>query len=128
MRKSVENLFGRKFTGGKIIPARRRRKYEIDRYPSEPVLGKSITVHRRVRGGNKKISFKKVEFATISDPVEKKTSKVKILKVAKNPANKDYERRGVLSKGAIIDSELGQARIISRPSQDGIINAILIKR
>jgi small subunit ribosomal protein S8e len=128
MRKSVENLLGRKFTGGKIIPARTRRKYEIDRYPSEPVLGKSITVERRVRGGSTKISFKKVEFANVSDPVEKKSSKVKILKVAKNPANKDFERRGVLTKGAIIDSELGQARIISRPAQDGVINAVLIKR
>lgn len=127
MRKSVENLRGRKLTGGKIIPATSRRKYEIDRYPSEPVLGKSLTVQRRVRGGNKKISFKKVEYANVSDSVEKKSSKVKILKVAKNPANKDFERRGVLTKGAIIDCELGQARIVSRPGQDGIINAVLIK-
>jgi small subunit ribosomal protein S8e len=128
MRKSIETLTGRKLTGGKITPARSRRKYEIDRYPSEPVVGKSNTVQRRVRGGNKKISFRSVEFANISDPVEKKTSKMKILKVAKNSTNKDFERRGVLTKGAIIDTELGQARIISRPGQDGVINAVLIKR
>jgi small subunit ribosomal protein S8e len=128
MRKSIETLTGRKLTGGKITPARSRRKYEIDRYPSEPVVGKSNTVQRRVRGGNRKISFRSVEFANISDPVEKKTSKMKILKVAKNSTNKDFERRGVLTKGAIIDTELGQARIISRPGQDGVINAVLIKR
>jgi small subunit ribosomal protein S8e len=34
----------------------------------------------------------------------------------------------VLTKGAIIDTELGQARVISRPAQDGIINAVLMKR
>jgi small subunit ribosomal protein S8e len=128
MRKSIETLTGRKLTGGKITPARSRRKYEIDRYPSEPVVGRSNTVQRRVRGGNKKISFRSVEFANISDRVEKKTSKMKILKVAKNSTNKDFERRGVLTKGAIIDTELGQARIISRPGQDGVINAVLIKR
>lgn len=128
MRKSIETLTGRKLTGGKITPARSRRKYEIDRYPSEPVVGKSNTIQRRVRGGNRKISFRSVEFANISDPVEKKTSKMKILKVAKNSTNKDFERRGVLTKGAIIDTELGQARIISRPGQDGVINAVLIKR
>ena len=35
MRKSIENLGGRKFTGGRIIPNRTRRKFEIDRYPNE---------------------------------------------------------------------------------------------
>ena len=128
MRKSVENLSKRKLTGGKKKSSRSRRKYEMDRYPNEPVLGKSVTIKRRVRGGNIKVAYKSVEFANISDPVEKKTTRSKILKVAKNPANKDLERRGVLTKGAIIDTELGQARVISRPAQDGIINAVLMKR
>ena len=39
MRKSIENLGGRKFTGGRIIPNRTRRKFEIDRYPNEAVVG-----------------------------------------------------------------------------------------
>jgi small subunit ribosomal protein S8e len=47
--------------------------------------------------------------------------------VTKNPANKDYERRGVISKGALVEIEAGTARVISRPGQDGSINAILIK-
>ena len=57
----------------------------------------------------------------------KKTIKTKIIKVVRNPANKDYERRGVLSKGAFVETELGIARIISRPGQNGSINAILTK-
>ena len=108
--------------------ARGRRKYEIDRYPSEPVVGTQKTIFRRVRGGNRKISFKNVEFANISDPIEKKTTKSKILRVTKNPTNKDFERRGVVTKGAIIDTDLGSARVVSRPGQHGIVNAILIKR
>lgn len=39
MRKSVENLATSKITGGRRHPARIRRKYEIDRYPNEPVTG-----------------------------------------------------------------------------------------
>ena len=128
MRKSIETLSGRKLTGGRKMVARGRRKYEIDRYPSEPVVGIQKTIFRRVRGGNRKISFKNVEFANISDPIEKKTTKSKILRVTKNPTNKDFERRGVVTKGAIIDTDLGSARVVSRPGQHGIVNAILIKR
>jgi small subunit ribosomal protein S8e len=47
--------------------------------------------------------------------------------VTKNPANKDYERRGVITKGAVLETEIGLAKVLSRPGQDGVINAVLIK-
>jgi small subunit ribosomal protein S8e len=127
MRKSIENLAGNKFTGGRLKPARMRRKSEIDRYPNEPILGTDSIVPRRVRGGNLKLALKHIEFLNVNDRENKKTIKTKIIKVVKNPANKDYERRGVLSKGAFVETELGIARIISRPGQNGSINAILTK-
>ena len=52
---------------------------------------------------------------------------LKLLRVTKNFANKDYERRGVISKGALIDTEAGPARVTSRPGQNGVVNAIAIK-
>jgi small subunit ribosomal protein S8e len=52
---------------------------------------------------------------------------VKILGVAKNPANKEYERRQVITKGALIKTELGLARVTSRPGQNGVVNAVLVK-
>jgi small subunit ribosomal protein S8e len=58
----------------------------------------------------------------------KKTTKSKILKVIKNTANKDYERRGVITKGTVIETELGLARVISRPGQVGVINAVQLKK
>ncbi len=128
MRKSIENLGGRKFTGGRIIPNRTRRKFEIDRYPNEPVAGPTKNVVRRVRGNNVKIAFKTAEYANINDQDNKKTAKLKIIRVTKNPANKDYERRGVITKGAILETEIGIAKVLSRPGQDGIVNAVLIKQ
>ena len=104
-----------------------RRKSEIDRYPNEPTLGKENIVQRRVRGGNIKLAIKHAEFLNVNDKENKKTIKSKIIRVTKNPANKDYERHGVLSKGAFVETELGIARIISRPGQNGSINAILTK-
>jgi small subunit ribosomal protein S8e len=127
MRKSIENLAGNKFTGGRLKPARMRRKSEIDRYPNEPIQGKDSIVPRRLRGFNLKLALKHIEFLNVNDRENKKTIKTKIIKVVKNPANKDYERRGVLSKGAFVETELGIARIISRPGQNGSINAILTK-
>ena len=102
MRKSIENLAGRKFTGGRRVAMRDRRKFEIDRYPNEAILGAINVVTRRVRGNNVKSAFKTVEFANVADPASKKVVKSKILEVTNNPANKDYERRGVISKGAML--------------------------
>jgi small subunit ribosomal protein S8e len=127
MRKSIENLGGRKLTGGRKVAMRGRRKFEIDRYPNEAVVGPSQVVSRRIRGNNNKVAFKSAEFANVIDQENKRVIKSKILRVTKNPANRDYERRGVVSKGAIIESENGTARVVSRPGQDGVVNAILIK-
>ena len=125
MRKSIENLAGRKLTGGRKVAMRGRRKFEIDRYPNEAVVGPTHIVPRRTRGDNVKAAFKTAEFANVVDKENKKVTKVKILRVTKNPANRDYERRGVISKGALIETESGTAIVVSRPGQDGVVNALL---
>ena len=63
----------------------------------------------------------------VTDPKSGKTEKVEIMRVVKNPTNIDYDRRGVITKGAVIETSLGLARVTSRPGQDGIINAVLIR-
>jgi small subunit ribosomal protein S8e len=51
---------------------------------------------------------------------------VKILRFESNEASKDLNRRHILTKGAIIETELGTAKITSRPGQHGVLNAVLI--
>ncbi|HEX5921333.1 MAG TPA: 30S ribosomal protein S8e [Nitrososphaeraceae archaeon] len=128
MKKSIENLSGRKYTGGRKIAMRSRRKFEIDRYPNEAVIGSNVKVTRRVRGADSKTALKTVELANVSNVEENKTTRLKILRVIKNTANKDYERRGVITKGTVIETELGLARVISRPGQVGLINAVQLKK
>ena len=128
MKKSIENLSGRKYTGGRKIAMRSRRKFEIDRYPNEALIGNDVQVTRRVRGDNSKTALKTAEFANVSNVEENKTTKSKILRVIKNTANKDYERRGVITKGTVIETELGLARVISRPGQVGVVNAVQLKK
>lgn len=124
--KAVENLLKRKITGGRRKAARSRRAYERDRYPAETTIGEDEIVIRRVRGGNIKVAAKSVQYANVVDE-SKKVVRVKILGVAKNPANKDYERRQVITKGTIIKTELGLAKVTSRPGQNGVVNAVLVK-
>jgi len=126
VRKSVENLETSKITGGRRHPLRIRRKYETDRYPNEALTDAQVTVTRKVRGKNLKTALKTIDFVNIATE-DSKIKKSKILKVLENPTNNDYQRRGVITKGAILETEAGKCKVVSRPGQDGVVNAILFK-
>lgn len=126
MRKSVENLATSKLTGGRRHPLRIRRKYEMDRYPNEALTEAQETVTRKVRGKNQKTALKTIDFVNLAT-ADSKVKKTKIIKVLENPTNNDYQRRGVITKGAILETQDGKCKVVSRPGQNGIVNAILIK-
>ena len=125
MKRSVENLATSKITGGRRRPLRSRKKFETNRFPNEAVIGEQITVTRKVRGNNVKTAIKTID--TVNLVIDSKAKKVKILKVLENATNNDYQRRGIISKGAILETAEGKCRIMSRPGQHGIVNAVLIK-
>jgi len=126
VRKSVENLATSKITGGRRHPLRIRRKYETDRYPNEPINGAQITITRRVRGNNRKTALKTIDFVNLAMG-DAKVKKTKILKVIDNATNNDYKRRGIITKGAVLETQEGKCKVVSKPGQNGIVNAILLK-
>jgi small subunit ribosomal protein S8e len=126
VKKCVENLATSKITGGRRHPLRTRRKYETDRYPNEPINGAQMTITRHTRGKNSKTALKSVDFVNLSTG-DAKVKKTKIIKVLDNATNNDYKRRGIITKGAILEIQEGKCRIVSRPGQNGIVNAILLK-
>ena len=77
-------------------------------------------------GGNSKIKLFSTNFINVTDPNTNKTSKVRILGFDSNAASKDLNRRHILTKGAVVETELGNARITSRPGQHGTLNGILM--
>lgn len=125
MKKSIENLGTSKVTGGRRHPLRSRRKYEMDRFPNEAIIGKQITITRKVRGKNVKTAIKTIDSVNLA--IDSKIKRVKIIKVLENATNNDYKRRGIISKGAILETEEGKCRVVSRPGQHGTVNAILVK-
>jgi len=118
----------RKITGGLKGKHRDKRKFELGSPPTETKVSSEQEIKKdRVMGGNYKIRVKYATFANVYDPQSKTSKKVKILSVLETPANREYARRGIIVKGAIIQTELGKAKVTSRPGQDGTVNAVLIK-
>jgi len=126
MRKSVENLKTSKITGGHRHPLKSRRKFHIDRFPNEALMGEQTTVTRKTRGNNRKTAIKTANAVNIALAGGKIKSS-EIVKVLENQTNNDYQRRGIITKGAIIETKDGKCKIVSRPGQDGTLNGILLK-
>ena len=121
------DLHKRKPSGGKKRAYRGKRKFEQGSFPVETALGEPKRKIEHGRGGNVKVKVLSEKYACVTDLKTGKTEKAEILRVVKNPANVDYNRRGVITKGAIIETSLGLARVTSRPGQNGVINAVLIR-
>jgi len=120
------DLHKKKPSGGRKRAYRRKRKFEQGTFPVETTLGELKPKTARGRGRNVKFKILSDKHACVVNPKSGKTEKVEITRVVKNPANIDYDRRGVITKGAVIETSLGLARVTSRPGQDGIINAVLV--
>lgn len=120
----------KKPTGGKKRPHRKvKRKYWMGRFPTFTRLD-NIEQRKiiRVRGGNQKVRLKRATYANVADPSIHAVKKVKILRVLETPANPQYVRSGIITKGTVIETELGKAVVTSRPGQDGVVNAVLVEK
>jgi len=119
----------RKPTGGLKGESRGKRKYELGSPPTNTTLGSSeerIVV--RVLGGNTKTRLKEALYINVAVPGEKAVRRVKILDVVETPSNPQNARFKVITKGAVVKTEIGLARVTSRPGQDGVLNGILIEK
>src|SRR5665648_849428 len=120
------HLRKRKLTGGKKRVYRSKKKYEAGGYAAETILGKPKRKISRGLGGNQKVKALTDKYASVTDPKSGTTQKAEIVRVVRNIANVDFNRRGVITKGAEIETELGLAKVTSRPGTHGTINAVLI--
>ncbi|BAI61921.1 30S ribosomal protein S8e [Methanocella paludicola SANAE] len=116
----------RKPTGGRLRPNRGKRKFELGSEITQPVIGATSRKVLNVMGNGSKVKVLKENVVNVTDPKSGKTQKAKMTTEVENPANKNYVRRNILTKGAVVMTELGKAKITSRPGQDGEVNAVLI--
>ncbi len=119
------NLQKKKLTGGRKRMTRGKRKFEQGTFAAETTLGEPKRKTTRGFGGNTKVKLLTEKYVSVTDIKSGKTEKAEIVRVIKNPANVDYNRRGVITKGSVIETSIGTARVTSRPGNDGVINAVL---
>jgi len=111
---------------GKLIQKhgkKRRMDASRDFYPA--TLGKTKSVQIRTRGGHAKNVLYSSDCANVVK--DGKCVKAKIITVKDNVANLQFSRRNILSKGAIIETDIGLVKITSSPGQDGAVNAVFVK-
>jgi small subunit ribosomal protein S8e len=114
-----------KKSGGRTRSYRKSRKYDLGSEFSRPKLGEKRVKVKKTRGGNQKEVARR--FETVNLAVDGEVKNVEIESVKENPANPNYVRGSILTKGAIIETPEGEARITSRPGQDGNLNAKLVE-
>ena len=117
---------GRKTSGGKYKKGQTKKKlYAKKRQARVVKLGEKKIKSIRTRGGKRKIVSLTQNAINITD--KGKTKKVAIKNVLETPSNRFLARQNILVKGAIVETEIGKARITNRPSQEGIIQGKVIK-
>ena len=113
-------------TGSRLRRFRSKRKFEMGRTPTETLMGEAKRQTIDSRGKAKKTPALRIQFVNVTDPAKGTTFRAEIQDVESNPANMDYQRRKVITRGSIIKTTKGRAKVTNRPGQDGILNAILI--
>ena len=113
-------------TGARYHAHRKKRLYDTGSEPANTRIGNIKSKKVRTMGGKKKERVFLNDVANVLDSKTGKYTKAKIKSVIENPANRHFIRRNILTKGAIIETEKGKARITSRPGQEGSINAVLV--
>ncbi|MHA2406232.1 MAG: 30S ribosomal protein S8e [Candidatus Hermodarchaeia archaeon] len=114
-------------SGARRRSSRKHRKFERGSQATETIMGEKKLRIRRALGGNSKLRLLAISHANVTDRATGKSEKIKIIQVLKNPANVDFDRRGIITKGTIIETERGKAMITSRPGQNGVVDAITVE-
>jgi len=115
----------RKRTGGRLKHASKKKRHELGREPAETTVGEPRFQIIDARGTENKLRALSTNVAQLADGGE--TTEVEIEDVVENPANVNYARRNIITKGAIIETSEGQARVTSRPGQVGQVNAVALE-
>ncbi|XVH32173.1 30S ribosomal protein S8e [Haloferacaceae archaeon DSL9] len=112
----------RKRTGGRLRPASNKKRYQLGREPAETTVGEPRLQIIDSRGNETKLRSLSTNVAQVSDG--ESTVEAEIENVVENPSNVNYVRRNIITKGAVVETSEGKARVTSRPGQTGQVNAV----
>ncbi|MBI1973575.1 30S ribosomal protein S8e [Candidatus Micrarchaeota archaeon] len=116
-----------KKSGGRKRRLRDKREFETGSLPTNTKIGKTKRTTVRARGNTLKHRLRTVETANVLDQKTGKWVQARIITEKQNPANREFSRQNILTKGAVIETDAGLVRVTSRPGQHGVVNAVLVE-
>lgn len=121
-KKSARKLSG---SGKGKVKNRDKKRFEVGGYFIATKLGEKNVVKKiRSRGGGAKSKLQHAGFANILTKDGYK--KVKINSIVESKDNRNFARLTIITKGAVIDTELGKAVVTNRVGREGSVNAKLL--
>lgn len=115
---------GRKASGGKYKKPLKKKLTGRQNQTRIVKLGETKT--KKLRGRGKTIKTVALQSNKANVISNGKAKMISIKTVLETPSNTFLARQNILVKGAIVDTELGKARITNRPSQEGNVQAELL--
>jgi len=115
----------RKRTGGRRRPQHKKKKHELGREPTETTVGEPRIRTVDAQGNTEKVRALSTNVANVATGDE--TVEAEILDVVENAANPNYVRRNIVTKGAVVETSAGRARVTSRPGQTGTVSAVQVE-
>jgi small subunit ribosomal protein S8e len=117
----------RRPSGARATQNKNKRNAEFGRDPAETKIGDRKVKKIRTKGGNEKIRLTNAEKINVVDPKTNKVQVTEILNVIENTANTHFVRRNIITKGAVVETSLGNVKVTSRPGQDGVVNGVMVE-
>jgi len=128
-KQKIKNLNmdrGKKISGGKYIKRRKKKLREIAGQRKIIKLGIDRRKVKKTRGGTKKTFLFGAKFVNVQGKGKQK--KLEIKNVIETPSNRFLARQNIITKGTILLTDLGNVKVTNRPTQQGIVNGILIEK
>ncbi|HIH25827.1 30S ribosomal protein S8e [Candidatus Woesearchaeota archaeon] len=116
----------RKVTGGRFTAFSKKKKANAGSIPSFTKVGPTKLKERRARSGVINSFLLTVNVVNVMNPKTKKSQKAELKTVVESPANRNFVRRNIITKGSVVETSLGKVKITSRPGQEGTLNGVLV--
>lgn len=112
-------------SGGKNKKKMDKKLYLVGgSFTATKVGEKDVRVLVRTRGNEMKVRLKKAGTANVV--TKEGIKKVLIKSVLETPDNRHHARQNIITKGAIIETEIGKVKVTNRVGQDGVVNGVLL--
>ncbi len=110
-------------TGGRREKYRDKKLSQVGgEFTATKASDKDKRTEKRKRGGKTSVKLKKA--STVNVVTKEGTKKAKVIRVIESH-NPEYVRMHIITKGAVLETDLGKVRVTNRVGQDGVVNGVL---